>query len=497
MKPEDRIKGLISQSDVTTGPGTDQKILGDAMEHLAKRKQPGRLGVQPGIWSTIGKLAVAAMIVIAALTGIYQIAAPGVAWADVAERFRTVPFFSATIYTKDDVTSEPQQMELWMNRTGKMRMRLGTQVVFGNHGKIVESFDIKTRARVEPDERAVVFLRKISEADEFSLDTIIRVMFGGTMQDVTPLVNPDAVISKDMVVFDVDIPGSTEWVRIWALRESRLPVRIRIWNPQDGYSTDAIIEYSGEQADEFFDPNAFENLLRTKRANSRVNLAYAFLKDPGGKTITPEDMFALSGYHVPDVKRVGMTPEGAVWVTAGKGRNRTPNGNVFDGFSRFEDDLGRTYFRIGGGHRLEDDTSYDIFVPIDFPFDDRKPSRITVFCEVEDYNPNTKPELVGSVDLTEWEQNAPCPDLFSPYYTDVLNQKRLPPYMRLDLRVSREFKLNRGDLLVYADVFNALMRDNALDIEQSARWVHGRWKFQESIYPQMPMIPSIGVRWTF
>ena len=82
-------------------------------------------------------------------------------------------------------------------------------------------------------------------------------------------------------------------------------------------------------------------------------------------------------------------------------------------------------------------------------------------------------------------------------YTDVLNQKRLPPYMRLDLRVSREFKVNRGDLLVYADVFNALMRDNALDMQQSARWVHGRWKFQESVYPQMPMLPSVGARWTF
>ena len=82
-------------------------------------------------------------------------------------------------------------------------------------------------------------------------------------------------------------------------------------------------------------------------------------------------------------------------------------------------------------------------------------------------------------------------------YTDALNQRRLPPYMRVDFRVSREFHLNRGDLLVYADVFNALLRENALDMEQSARWVHGRWKFQESIYPQMPMIPSIGVRWTF
>ncbi len=176
-------------------------------------------------------------------------------------------------------------------------------------------------------------------------------------------------------------------------------------------------------ADEFFDPNAFDKLMHSGQGVSRANFAYAFLKDPGGKQITPEDMFEQSGYHIPIVTRAGITPEGAVWITAGKGRNRTPNGNVFDGFSRIEDDLGRTYFNIGGGHRTKDDISYDIFVPIDYPFDERKPSKITLFCEVEDHNPNTTPEFVGTVDLTQWEKDAPCPDLFGPNYTNILNLK--------------------------------------------------------------------------
>ncbi len=428
MKPEDKIKKLIDESNIKISAEADKRILSGALAHLEKLNHDEPAFDQTNIRelifkSPIVKLTAAAVIIITALIGIHRITAPGIAWADVAERFRSVPFFSAAIYIKENATSEPQQMELWMSRTGKTRMRLGTQVIFGNQGEIVESFDIKTRTRVQPDERAILFLRKVSEADEFSLDSIIRVMFGGTMQEVTPLINPDAVISEDMVVFDVELPGTPEWVRIWALRESRLPIRIRIWDPRDGDTTDAVFEYSKEQADEFFDPNAFENLLKVERTSSRVNLAYAFLKDPGGKKITPEEMFDESGYHMPIVTQAGITPEGAVWITAGKGRNRTPNGNVFDGFSRIEDDLGRTYFSIGGVHRTKDDTSCDIFVPIDFPFDDRKPSKITLFCEVEDYNPNTEPELVGTVDLTGWEQNAPCPDLFSPNYTNILNLK--------------------------------------------------------------------------
>jgi len=295
MEPADKIKELINKSDAKTAAEVDKRILAGAREHLEKLREKNLVVGGAGVWriivkSPIAKLAVAAAITIAAFIGIHQFFGSTVAWADVVEKFRSVPFFSVSIYIKEDVTSEPKQMELWMNRTGKTRIRIGTQVIFGSDGEIVESFDIKTRARVKPDERAVVFLRRIGEADEFSLDSIIRVMFGGTKQDVTPLVNPDAVISQDIVVFDVDLPGSAEWVRIWALRESRLPVRIRVWDPRDGETTDAVYEYSKEQADEFFDPDAFENLLGTGLADSSMNLAYAFLKDPGGKTITPEDL---------------------------------------------------------------------------------------------------------------------------------------------------------------------------------------------------------------
>ncbi len=295
MKPAEKIKELINKSDAKTAAEVDNRILGDASEHLEKLRQKHLAAGGAGVWriivkSPIAKLAVAAAIIIAAFIGIHQFFGSTVAWADVVEKFRSVPFFSVSIYIKEDVTSEPKQMELWMNRTGKTRVRVGTQVIFGRQGEIVEVFDIKTHSRVKADEYAALFLKKIGEADEFSLESIIRVMFRGTMQEVTPLINPDAVISQDMVVFDVEVPGSPEWVRIWALRESRLPVRIRVWDPRDGETTDAVIEYSKEQADKFFDPDAFENLFSSGRAGSYMNLAYAFLKDPGGKTITPEDL---------------------------------------------------------------------------------------------------------------------------------------------------------------------------------------------------------------
>ncbi|MHC4166527.1 MAG: anti-sigma factor family protein [Planctomycetota bacterium] len=357
----------------------------------------------------LAELAAAALIIIGVFVGIYHWAGSNVAWADVVEKFRSVPFFSASIYIKEDVISEPKQMELWMSRTGKTRLRVGTQVIFGHHGKIFEAFDIKTRSRVEADEYAVFFLDKIGEADEFSLDSIIRVMFGGRMQDVTPLVNPDAVISQDLVVFDVELSHTPEWVRIWALRESRLPVRIRVWDPRDGDATDAVFEYSKEQADEFFDSNAFEQLMSGRQATSRVNFAYAFLKDPGGKRITPEDMFEQSGYHMPIIRHAGITSKGAVWIIADKGQNRSPDGGSFYGFDKIEDDLGRDYRRVYATHMTLADRSMDVFVPLDYPFDERTAKKITLTCQ-NDLHPRDRHVVVGTVDLTEWKHDQLWPE---------------------------------------------------------------------------------------
>lgn len=75
MKPADRIKKLINESDVTTSSDADKRILGDALEHLEKLKQKKLTATQPNIWRTIMKnrklkLAAAAAIAIVIFGGI-------------------------------------------------------------------------------------------------------------------------------------------------------------------------------------------------------------------------------------------------------------------------------------------------------------------------------------------------------------------------------------------------------------------------------------------
>ena len=385
------------------------------------------------IWQTIRKvrltkLAVAAVIVLALATLLGQLGAMlsggNVAWADVAAKFQTVPFFNAVIYIKSDATSEAEQMELWWSRQGQMRMRLGTQVIFVEDGQIVRAYDVQTRRQVEPSDQTAGFVSRIARASEFSLDAVIDIMFGGKVKDVTPLVNPDAVISQDIVVFDIDMPGLSEWARIWALRESRLPTRIRVWDPRDGAATDAFFEYSKGQPAEFFDPDAFGALLSHQNDSlSLANIAYAFLKDPGGRSIRPDEMFENLGYHVPVVKRAGMTEDGAFWVLAEKTCNQRASGSIFYGFARIADDLGRTYIRSVNGYHGTDDVSLDVFVPCDFPFDQRRPSRITLVCtprQTPARNGHVADEIVGTVELTAWEPNAPHPVLYEGLDTSAL-----------------------------------------------------------------------------
>lgn len=368
----------------------------------------------------ITRLAVAAVIVLAlgALLGQLggMLSGGSVAWADVAATFRTVPFFNAVIYIKSNATSEAEQMEVWWSREGRMRTRLGTQVIFAKDGQIVRAYDVRTGRQVEPSNQTTGFVSRVARANEFSLDAVIDIMFDGKIEDVTPLVNPDAVISQDLIVFDIDMPGLSEWARIWALRESRLPTRIRVWDPRDGAATDAFFEYSKGQPAEFFDPDAFGSLLSQQNSSkSPANIAYAFLKDPGGRSVRPEEMFQKLGYHVPVVKRTGMTEEGAFWVLAEKTCNQRASGSIFHGFARMADDLGRTYIRSVAAYHGTDDISLDVFVPLDFPFDRRRPTRVTLVCSPRRMpvpNSGVPEEIVGTVELTAWEPNAPSPVLY-------------------------------------------------------------------------------------
>ncbi len=95
MRPADDIKRLVNKAQITSSPQVDRRILGDALEDLEKHRA-GRLTGGPGVWRIVmtgrmGKLAVAAAMVIGLLVLVEQFGGPaagaGVAWGDVRAAF--------------------------------------------------------------------------------------------------------------------------------------------------------------------------------------------------------------------------------------------------------------------------------------------------------------------------------------------------------------------------------------------------------------------------
>jgi hypothetical protein len=107
MKPENKIQELINESDAKTAAEVDNRILGDASEHLEKLKQQKSALSRSSTWriimkSPITKLATAAVVIIACVIGLslWRTTGSGIALADVLAHIEQVKAFRFQLSTK-------------------------------------------------------------------------------------------------------------------------------------------------------------------------------------------------------------------------------------------------------------------------------------------------------------------------------------------------------------------------------------------------------------
>ena len=363
-----------------------------------------------------GLLRYAAMLTVAAVFGLvahYGLPFDGtsVVWADVVEKFRSVDNFSAILYMREKISEEPQQVEIWMGAGRKGRIRIADQVLFGQDGTTVAGFDYVKGIKLKDEQfdgKGERLIEMLGAAERFSLDTIVKSFCNKTgLKDVTPMVNADAAISEDLVVFDLRSSVSPEWLRIWALKNSKLPVRVRVFDPRGYDQTDLVITYSKPQSSGFFDPKSYGKAVRNNRG--QTNRAYALLEDASGQNHTPKDIFEKTNYHMPVLEEVGITEKGAVWVIARDSQNRKPDGRPFSGYRKLKDDLGREYVSLWSSCYVEAHRSREVFVPKNYPFDDSVPGKLILPYEVEEHHPNKTGELIGTEEVAEWQQDTAWP----------------------------------------------------------------------------------------
>ena len=288
MRSPEETERFIRDAAVNADEARDASVLGKMREAYAS-STPAVSAQRPDYWglvfeSRLARFAAAAVILLSLIIVVGQfgafIAGGNVAWADVTQRFQSVPFFYASIYMKQDARSWPLHCELWMSKGGNARVHVGPQVVFGREGQVTRAFDVWQRKDVEADRAATDLIRKLAMSGEFSLETLIQCISTGKLVDITPAMNAQAAIGEDLVVFHAQLAADPGSVRIYALRESRLPVGLRISDPAEGFVVDALITYPKEQPAISFDPEAFAAELRDP-ANSATSLIYLFLNEPG------------------------------------------------------------------------------------------------------------------------------------------------------------------------------------------------------------------------
>ena len=276
MRPADDIKKMIQDWNDTTDASMDEQILADVGQVLAQ-SQTQAAHTEPTLRriimrSPLTKLAVAATIIVAVPIMLSQFGSSleNVAWADVAERFESVPFFSVTIYLGYETSAEAKKIEIWKSEDSLIRAHDGDKVLFAsaveadpsaipgfaNASDLIVAFDRSTRESVEADGIACMFLRLLCPTGQFSLNTLLES--AGDEMQISTVAADDMTTSEETIVFEGTHKSTPERVRIWALRRSRLPVRLRFEDPRNGECADFLFNYTDKKDTAFFDPEVFK-----------------------------------------------------------------------------------------------------------------------------------------------------------------------------------------------------------------------------------------------
>lgn len=210
--------------------------------------------------SPITKLAAVAAIILAVSVIInpFSNSATSIAWGDVAERFESVPFFNLTIYLGYETSAQAKKIKIWKSADSRIRAHEGDKVIFAdfsNGQKSIVAFDRTTWEPVNTIGFVSMILEDLCSEGRFSLNTIINII--PSEDGITPVETADTAASKETVVFEIKHKATPEWISIWALRGSKLPVRMCFHDPRNNEHGDFLFDYSEKKDAAFFDPDTF------------------------------------------------------------------------------------------------------------------------------------------------------------------------------------------------------------------------------------------------
>jgi len=229
MKPEDQIRQLIEQSQMTSGSDVDARILGDAWDHLEKRRLDRLKGPVPSVWrkimnSNTGKLAVAAAIILAVVLGFQFLGGPlgtNVTFAQVIEPILKAETAVLDVVVGADEPNKPVIRDMIMGSRIRRTMSIAP-----NEVSIIDLDTSKILTLSEKDKKAtIVSLEGLPPIPNYleNLKTLIEKLDESGMFEIEDL--GESEIDGRSVVGFLAIHPKAE-ITIWADAKTGLPVRI-------------------------------------------------------------------------------------------------------------------------------------------------------------------------------------------------------------------------------------------------------------------------------
>jgi hypothetical protein len=428
----DKLDQALKDQLADSAPAEVHACAGTHFQNLAEtlriQPTPAKRPRRPLLWFWAG-VSLSGSVALTALAFAFLFSSSPT-WAQVAERFRNLSFFNATVFFTESSEQKPEKIDLWVAQDRRLRAHYRGFIFFGAEGRINKvlsadkgdevpldeiKFRLRSRDGGNDASPALVLLRglaRLGQKPEFSLDQLLQLV-SGKREELRLTPNTDTSTAGDMEVFDFAGKKNPEWMRLWVLKKSELPVRLRIWDPCDGGQTDLLFDYATQMPEDAFDPIKVQAALQEKQG--ATNRLYTLLPDSGGQPITPEQLFASRGYHLPDVDSIGRTPEGVVWVLSRNVENRRPDGERVFGWSQLTDNLGQEYTHRVIGWMASDDSLLEYFVPAKLGADFKQPGSYQLICN--DTPATLSPgnehagKSIGTLAITHWRETTTIPDL--------------------------------------------------------------------------------------
>jgi hypothetical protein len=362
-----QLRGL-DQTVAALRADVDGSVAGDFNERLRRRvseesaesirrARPAR--ITSGRWARWlpAMAAVAAVLVLAAIVlpplGKHDAA---VAWADVVRAVGGVSQFHATVFGDEPRNAHSPKMfriDLFYKSPDTWRAQGLDHVQFLHNGTS-QLWDVEKQRFVTPSENPTVpslvpddFIQAYNAGG--MMPAILNTLFDGKPPAGEPVKSDAATAGDGVEVFDYARDARTAWARIWVLKQSRLPIRMSLYQPYGDDTMVVTFDYSDPQPDRFFDAGAFSKEVGSLGLTD-AHRVYTIGTEPvNNKPRSSDQIFQVQGgYKAARVLRAEANEQGDIKLVTDNIRNTPPAGvNLLqDGFASVTDSWGNTYVMV-------------------------------------------------------------------------------------------------------------------------------------------------------